>query len=81
MSSSNRVVAFILLVLGPQSLENNYDNLKNHEKVKEFHMIYGDYDVIIKCQLNNLQELTTFMLNLREIYDIKKSSTLITLAE
>lgn len=81
MSSADKVVAFVLLVTDSNSTENIFNEVQSIEKVKEVHLIYGDYDLIIKVELNNLQEMTSFMMDLRKKFDIKKSSTLITLAK
>ncbi len=81
MSSADKVVAFVLLVTDSNSTENIFNEVHAIDKVKEVHLIYGDYDLIIKVELNNLQEMTSFMMELRKKFDIKKSSTLITLAK
>lgn len=81
MSKEDKVVAFILLVTDSSSTQQIYHDVKDMEKVKEVHMIYGDYDLIIKVELDNLQEMTSFMMQLRKDFAVKKSSTLITLSE
>ena len=81
MSSADKVVAFVLLVTDSNSTETIFNEVQAIDKVKEVHLIYGDYDLIIKVELNNLQEMTSFMMDLRKKFDIKKSSTLITLAK
>lgn len=81
MSTSDKVVSFILLVTDSSSTQQIYQDVKAMDKVKEVHMIYGDYDLIIKVELDNLQEMTSFMMKLRKKFAVKKSSTLITLSE
>ncbi|MHA1519986.1 MAG: Lrp/AsnC ligand binding domain-containing protein [Promethearchaeota archaeon] len=81
MVSEDKVVAFILLVTDSSSTQQIYQDVRKMEKVKEVHMIYGDYDLIIKVELNNLQEMTSFMMQMRKEFAVKKSSTLITLSE
>ncbi|MCF2140771.1 MAG: Lrp/AsnC ligand binding domain-containing protein [Candidatus Lokiarchaeota archaeon] len=81
MSRDDKVVAFILLVTDSSATQQIFQDVKKIDKVKEVHMIYGDYDLIIKVELNNLQEMTAFMMQLRKDFAIKKSSTLITLSE
>jgi len=51
------------------------------EQVKEVHMIYGDYDIIFKVEVKNLAELSSFTMDIRKNFNIKSSSTLITLAQ
>ncbi|WP_457557049.1 Lrp/AsnC ligand binding domain-containing protein [Candidatus Harpocratesius sp.] len=81
MSRDDKVVAFILLVTDSSATQQIFQDVKKIDKVKEVHMIYGDYDLIIKVELSNLQEMTAFMMQLRKDFAIKKSSTLITLSE
>ncbi len=77
--SEDQVVAFVLLVTDTNSTEQTYRDIKEIDCVQEIFMIYGDYDIIIKVKLENLQKMTAFMMDLRKKYPIKKSSTLITL--
>ena len=81
MSSADKVVAFVLLVTDSTRSQQIYGELKHYEKVIECNMIYGDYDLILKVELSNLAEMTAFMMEIRQKYAIKKSSTLITLAD
>ena len=81
MSNESTVVAFVLLVTDSDRTANIFKHLKEMELVKEVYMIYGDYDLILKIELSNLAQLTSFMMDLRKQFAIKKSSTLITLSE
>ncbi|MHA1673480.1 MAG: Lrp/AsnC ligand binding domain-containing protein [Promethearchaeota archaeon] len=81
MAKDDKVVAFILLVTDSSSTQQIYKDVSGMDKVKEVHMIYGDYDLIIKVELDNLQEMTSFMMQIRKEFAVKKSSTLITLSE
>ena len=81
MSSKESVLAFVLLVTDSTSTQDIYHELQSYDKVRECHMIYGDYDLILKIELTNLAEMTSFMMELRKKFQIKKSSTLIALAE
>jgi DNA-binding Lrp family transcriptional regulator len=80
-SSSDSVVAFILLVTASNETQSVFNELKENEKVLDVFMIYGDFDLILKVELPNLGQMTSFMMDLRNRFAIKKSSTLITLAE
>lgn len=81
MSSSESVLAFVLLVTDSVATQEIFHELQNYDRVKEVHLIYGDYDLILKIELTNLAEMTSFMMELRKKFQIKKSSTLIALAE
>ena len=81
MSSKESVLAFVLLITDSTSTQEIFNELQTYDNIKEVHMIYGDYDLILKIELENLAEMTSFMMQLRQKFQIKKSSTLIALAE
>ena len=81
MSSDESIVAYILLITDSVDTEEIFKKLKSMEQVKEVHMIYGDYDIIFKVEVKNLAELSTFTMDIRKNFNIKSSSTLITLAQ
>ena len=81
MSSDESIVAYILLITDSVNTEEIYKKLKSMEQVKEVHMIYGDYDIIFKVEVKNLAELSSFTMDIRKNFNIKSSSTLITLAQ
>ena len=81
MSSDESIVAYILLITDSVNTEEIFKKLKSMEQVKEVHMIYGDYDIIFKVEVKNLAELSVFTMDIRKNFNIKSSSTLITLAQ
>ena len=81
MSSDENIVAYILLITDSVNTEEIFKKLKSMEQVKEVHMIYGDYDIIFKVEVKNLAELSSFTMGIRKNFNIKSSSTLITLAQ
>ena len=82
MSSDENIVAYILLITDSVNTEEIFKKLKSmEEQVKEVHMIYGDYDIIFKVEVKNLAELSSFTMGIRKNFNIKSSSTLITLAQ
>ena len=81
MSSDENIVAYILLITDSVNTEEIFKKLKSMEEVKEVHMIYGDYDIIFKVEVKNLAELSSFTMGIRKNFNIKSSSTLITLAQ
>ena len=81
MSSDESIVAYILLITDSVNTEEIFKKLKSMEQFKEVHMIYGDYDIIFKVEVKNLAELSTFTMDIRKNFNIKSSSTLITLAQ
>jgi DNA-binding Lrp family transcriptional regulator len=81
MSSDESIVAYILLITDSVNTEEIFNKLKSMEQVKEVHIIYGDYDIIFKVKVKNLAELSSFTMDIRKNFNIKSSSTLITLAQ
>jgi len=82
MSSDESIVAYILLITDSVNTEEIFKKLKSMEQqVKEVYMIYGDYDIIFKVEVKNLAELSSFTMDIRKNFNIKSSSTLITLAQ
>ena len=81
MSSDENIVAYILLITDSVNTEEIFKKLKSMAQVKEVHMIYGDYDIIFKVEVKNLAELSNFTMDIRKNFNIKSSSTLITLAQ
>ena len=82
MSSDENIIAYILLITDSVNTEEIFKKLKSmEEQVKEVHMIYGDYDIIFKVEVKNLAELSSFTMGIRKNFNIKSSSTLITLAQ
>jgi DNA-binding Lrp family transcriptional regulator len=55
-------------------------DLRDMIEVVESHIIYGDWDLIIKVRIPALSDLTKLVMRLRKMQGIKKTSTLITLA-
>jgi len=69
MSSDESIVAYILLITDSVNTEEIFKKLKSMDQVKEVHMV------------KNLAELSSFTMDIRKNFNIKSSSTLITLAQ
>jgi DNA-binding Lrp family transcriptional regulator len=81
MSTKENVVAYVLLITDSNSTQEVLKELRMKKEVLEAYMIYGDWDIVLKVKLSDLAEMTKFMMELRKSFEIKKSSTLITLAD
>ncbi|MHA1632503.1 MAG: Lrp/AsnC family transcriptional regulator [Candidatus Freyarchaeota archaeon] len=71
------ITAYVLVIVEPGKERDIKKKLKNLPQCKEVHEIYGEYDLIIKVQTRNLQELDAFVMKLRKIKNIRATSTLI----
>ncbi|ASJ04071.1 MULTISPECIES: Lrp/AsnC family transcriptional regulator [Thermococcus] len=72
------IEAFVLVVVKPGNEEKVYNALAKEEKVKEIYRVYGEYDIIIRVEVENIHELDRFHDEvLRKISNIEMTETLI----
>ncbi|MHA1301709.1 MAG: Lrp/AsnC family transcriptional regulator [Candidatus Helarchaeota archaeon] len=71
------IIAFILMETESDKTENILEFLKERNDVKESYIIYGDWDILIKINVERLPDLTHFVMNIRKIKGVRKTSTLI----
>lgn len=70
--------AFVLIIVKPGSEEGVYNKLKDKPVVKEIYRVYGEYDIVIRVEVDNIAELDKFHDEiLRKIEDIEMTETLI----
>ncbi len=71
-------IAFILLTVEPRSQDKVMKKLSEILEITEFFTVFGEWDVIAKAQVKNVQELTNLVAEkIRKIKAIKLTSTLI----
>lgn len=72
------VVAFVLITAKTGKEKEVLASLQKTDLVDEAHIVYGDYDIIVKLEFDNLDTLNSFMIdNLREIPEISATTTLL----
>lgn len=72
------VIAYILATVKSGTEKEVVDALKNEPRVKEAFLLYGEFDVIAKIDLNSISDLSDFILDkIRAIQNIEKTATLI----
>jgi Lrp/AsnC family leucine-responsive transcriptional regulator len=70
--------AYILISLKNADEEEVLDRLKESGKVKEAHILFGEWDIIAKIHIQNEQELGTFVMEkIRSLESVDLTSTLI----
>ncbi|WP_087037456.1 Lrp/AsnC family transcriptional regulator [Thermococcus litoralis] len=70
--------AFILIIVKPGNEDLVYEKLKDVPQVKEIYKVYGEYDIIIRVEIENIKELDNFHDEiLRKIREIEMTETLI----
>lgn len=72
------VTAYVLLVTGAGEERRILKDLMERREVKEGYVVYGEYDIILKVEADNLRELDQFISEeIRESSPIQMTSTLI----
>ena len=76
------VTAYVLLVTGAGEERRILKDLMERREVKEGYVVYGEYDIILKVEADNLRELDQFISEeIRESSPIQMTSTLISVEE
>lgn len=72
------ITAFILIVVKSGTEKDVVNALSDMEEVQEANIVYGQYDIIAKIELEDISALNGFLLSkVRVIEGIVDSSTLI----
>lgn len=75
------VTAYILVTSKSGEEKNVLESLRKLEGVKEAKIVYGEYDIVAKIQVDDVGKLNDFLLErVRPIRSIEKTSTLIVAA-
>lgn len=73
--------AYILLNTEPGQMENVLEKIKQINGVEEAHMVYGNYDILIKVKSRNPKELKTIVQNIRIQENVHSLLTLMVINE
>ncbi|NJE05993.1 Lrp/AsnC family transcriptional regulator [Thermococcus sp. M36] len=72
------IEAFVLVVVKPGNEESVYNELLKVGNIKEIYRVYGEYDIILRVEVENIHELDKFHDEvLRRIRNIEMTETLI----
>jgi DNA-binding Lrp family transcriptional regulator len=72
------VTAYILINVASGTETEVGNELLNLKEIKDLNVVYGEYDLIIKVELKNMEDLQDFIINkVRSIKAIKRTSTMI----
>ncbi|MBI2041335.1 MAG: Lrp/AsnC ligand binding domain-containing protein [DPANN group archaeon] len=75
------VGAYVLITTKSGSEKVVIEALKKMQEIKEARVLYGEYDILAKVQVNDIQNLNAFLLEkVRPIGQVEKTSTLIVAA-
>jgi DNA-binding Lrp family transcriptional regulator len=76
-SSGVKVVAYLILVVSPGKEYEILRELLELEAVSEAHIVYGEFDIVAKLEVNDLGELERTVMGVRKIPGVERSVTLI----
>lgn len=76
------VTAYLLVISESGAERKIVDNLLDVEGVEEVELVYGEYDIIAKIIVDEISQLSDFIIEkVRPIGHIKRTSTLIVAGE
>lgn len=74
------IKAYILIVVQSGGEEKVKQSLGESEQVKDISIVYGEYDIIMKVEVPEMQDLQEFIIkNIRGIKEVDRTSTMICL--
>ncbi|MBR9706883.1 MAG: Lrp/AsnC family transcriptional regulator [Candidatus Diapherotrites archaeon] len=72
------VQAHVLLTLSPGATDDVVRTLSGMDEVLEVSLVYGGYDALAKVEVNTLEELSPFVIKIRDsVPHIQSTTTLI----
>lgn len=70
-------VSYVLISVAPKYLKNVYKSLENIEEIIELTALFGEYDIIAKIQVEDVEKLANIIINkIRVIEGIVDTKTL-----
>lgn len=70
--------AYILLTVVEGKDDDIYDSLSDCDEIKEVHIVFGEWDMIAKIEMENSDALATFILEkVRSLKGVQLTSTII----
>jgi len=71
------VTAYLLINTKPGSETKIAELLVNKKEVKDINIVYGAYDIIMKLNVKNMNDLQEFILQMRKDVQVEHTTTLI----
>ncbi len=72
------VLAYIMVRTDAGKEREVLNKVRDFAEVKEAHLIYGEWDLILKVEVDSIEEITAFVVDkLRRIEAVKLTSTMI----
>jgi len=77
MDNNEKIVAYVILVVEVGKEYNVLDELKKLNGVTEARVVYGEYDIIVRMEVDSIKMLEKLVMNIRRIKGVLRSVTLI----
>ncbi len=72
------VLAYIMVRVDAGKEREVLKKIQKFDEVKDSNIIYGEWDVVMKIKVKNIEEITAFVVDkLRKIKPVKLTSTMI----
>ena len=72
--------AYVLIIAKSGFEKQVLEKLRKLKEIKEAKIVYGEYDIIAKIQVNDVSDLNDFLIDKVRNLEIEKTSTLIVAA-
>ena len=72
-----KIVSFLLIETSTSGPDDILKKVKESPNVSEAYIIYGEYDIIARCETDTLHDLTDFVVSIRKLNDVRDTKTLI----
>ena len=70
--------AYVLIALDSAREQQIYEEIKEMEGIKDAHILFGEWDMVAKLELENPEALSAFVIqNIRAIPGVRLTSTMI----
>lgn len=71
------VIGFVLISVAPSHIRKVYKELSNVQEVIEINVLFGEYDLIVKIEAENIENLANIVIDkIRTIKGISDTRTL-----
>ncbi len=77
MTSEEKVLAYVILVVGVGQEYRILEEVKKLSEVKDAHIVYGEYDIIARVEVDSIKKLENVIKTIRSIKGVLRSITLI----
>jgi len=72
------VLAYVMVRVDAGKERDVLKKVTQWEEVKEAHIIYGEWDLVIKVEVGSIEDITSFVVDkLRTLENVKLTSTMI----